>query len=118
MCHTHYAHFLAHGDPLVGNFHPTGRGLDAKIDKDGPNGCWLWLAAKQKDGYGIVKKDGRLQVAHRVVYETLVGPVPENLELDHLCYVEACVNPEHLEIVTRQVNLDRRRHKGRWANVG
>lgn len=67
--------------------------------------CWLWLGEIKDDGYG--KHGG--QVAHRVVYELLVGPIPDGLELDHLCRVTACVFPDHLEPVTRLENIRRRR---------
>jgi len=45
------------------------------------------------------------QAAHRAFYEALVGTIPSELELDHLCRVRACVNPDHLEPVTRQTNV-------------
>lgn len=48
-----------------------------------------------------------MRVAHRVVWEILVGPIPEGLDLDHLCRNRKCVNPDHLEPTTRQVNLRR-----------
>ncbi|MFL2002166.1 HNH endonuclease signature motif containing protein [Microbacterium sp. A1-JK] len=65
--------------------------------------CWLWLGPQIK-GYG--KSHGT--TAHRVVYRALVGPIPEGLELDHLCMRKLCVNPEHLEPVTRAENMRRR----------
>jgi hypothetical protein len=65
--------------------------------------CWEWTAAKTS-GYGVVQHDGRIQRAHRVVYAALVGPVPHELELDHLCRNRACVNPAHAEPVTGAVN--------------
>lgn len=80
----------------------------SKVDKNGPNGCWLWTASIKAEGYGQVRRpDGRTGYAHRVVYELLVGPIPEGLELDHLCRVRACVNPEHLEPVTHEENVRR-----------
>lgn len=71
----------------------------AKVDKNGPGGCWLWTAGTSK-GYGQF-----LNGAHRVSYEMLVGPIPEGLHIDHLCRVRACVNPDHLEPVTRKENI-------------
>jgi hypothetical protein len=68
--------------------------------------CWLWLAAVT-DGYGMFWLDRRYQKAHRVAYEMLVGPIPEGLQLDHLCRVRNCVNPAHLEPVTALVNQQR-----------
>lgn len=76
------------------------------------NGCWIWTGAKKGGGYGnvgVIRVDGTKGNAglHRVVYEHLIGPVPEGLELDHLCRNRACCNPDHLEPVTRSVNLRR-----------
>lgn len=67
--------------------------------------CWEWEAAKSPNGYGQVKHDGRTRSAHRTVYEQLVGPIPDGLDLDHLCRNRGCVNPDHLEPVTRRENL-------------
>ena len=71
--------------------------------------CWLWKASKTGSGYGKVWYAGRLQQAHRVVYELLNGEIPAGLDLDHVkargCTSRLCVWPEHLEPVTRRVNL-------------
>lgn len=71
------------------------------------SGCILWDHAFNSNGYGVVRHNGRLALAHRVAYETAVGPIPTGLELDHLCRTPACVNPEHLEPVTHQENMRR-----------
>jgi hypothetical protein len=68
--------------------------------------CWLWTAAKNDQGYGHIKvSDGEWAYAHRLAYELLVGPIPEGLELDHLCRVRNCLNPAHLEPVTGRENV-------------
>lgn len=72
---------------------------------DAERGCWIWQMQVADTGYGKVHFEGRKRQAHRVVYETMVGPVPEGLDLDHLCRVRHCVNPAHLEPVSRSVNL-------------
>lgn len=68
------------------------------------DGCWMWLAGRSQ-GYGILTlPGGRPELAHRFSYERTVGPIPSGLSLDHLCRTPACVNPAHLEPVTKRVN--------------
>lgn len=69
--------------------------------------CWIWQLYIDAGGYGIKYYDGRSRVAHKVLYEAKYGPVPDGLELDHLCRNRACCNPDHLETVTRAVNIRR-----------
>lgn len=76
----------------------------------GPGECWEWTGARNQDGYGIFHVPGTLNRvirAHRFAYETFIGPIPEGLELDHLCRNHACVNPDHVEVVTNQENSRR-----------
>jgi len=69
-----------------------------------PSGCWEWIASLIGGGYGQYKVEGRPVYAHRFAYEALVGPIPDGLELDHLCRNRACVNPDHLEAVSHRTN--------------
>lgn len=70
--------------------------------------CWLWTGQiAQRTGYGQTRVRSRKVGAHRAMYEREVGPIPDGLELDHLCRVRVCVNPAHLEAVTRSVNVQR-----------
>lgn len=69
--------------------------------------CWLWTGSLFRSGYGAFRYGGQMRVAHRFAYGLLVGPVPEGLQLDHLCRVRRCVNPAHLEPVSQQVNMAR-----------
>lgn len=73
-----------------------------------PNtGCWLWNGEITLWGYGHLSYAGRKLRAHRVSYELFKGPIPVGLEIDHLCRVRCCVNPDHLEAVTRSANMRR-----------
>ena len=77
-------------------------------------GCQVWLGTLDSDGYGILYTGKhtppyyrRRMKAHRVAYELAKGPIPKGLEPDHLCRVPGCINPDHIEAVTRKVNTDR-----------
>ena len=73
-----------------------------------PTGCWEWQKSLfASSGYAYVKHDGKGRLAHRVSYETFVGPIPEGLQIDHLCRNRPCINPDHLEPVTAAVNQQR-----------
>lgn len=76
------------------------------MSESGPNECRLWTGYTRK-GYGRLGIDGKLFQAHRVAYELANGPIPEGLELDHLCRNRACINPDHLEPVTGRENIMR-----------
>lgn len=76
--------------------------------------CWLWQGTISQKGYAALWWDGKMRVAHRVIWEGLVGPIPEGLTLDHLCRVHNCVNPDHLEPVTNAENTRRGWRKNRW----
>ena len=67
--------------------------------------CWLWTAYISPNGYGRIKVNGKNVSAHRMAYELVKGPIPKGLQIDHLCRVKHCVNPNHLEAVTCRENL-------------
>lgn len=72
-----------------------------------PGFCWSWQNCINSKGYACVGVNGKVQLAHRVSYELLVGPIPAGLQIDHLCQNKKCINPEHLEPVTDKVNKSR-----------
>lgn len=72
--------------------------------------CWIWTGAISADhGYGHTRigRPRRQVGAHRALYEAHIGPIPEGMQLDHLCRVRLCVNPAHMEPVTRSENVQR-----------
>jgi hypothetical protein len=75
------------------------------------NGCWQWIGGKDKRGYGrfalanAIPHQIKLISPHVYAYTRYVGPIPNGLELDHLCRFTSCVNPLHLEPVTHQINM-------------
>lgn len=76
-----------------------------------PNGCWIWQGAINRLGYGRIRvgshadRTSRVVYTHRLSYEFHVGPIPDDLVLDHLCHNPVCCNPAHLEAVPQRVNL-------------
>lgn len=87
-----------------------------KVDKDGPADCWIWTGGTSL-GYGrvgcrIPLTESGTDMAHRLTYELLVGPIPPypDYHLDHTCRVTLCVNPDHLEVVTAAENTRRGLH--------
>lgn len=116
----HYKRWLRHGDPLGGR-RPPARDLLDRIDKAGPvpefaphlGPCWLWTGLLADNGYGRFGK----RYVHQVAYERWVGPIPDGMELDHLCRVRHCANPAHLEAVTHRENDLRSPHTPAAVNA-
>jgi hypothetical protein len=75
-------------------------------------GCWEWTGTMSHD-YGVVRVEGRSVPTHRLTYEFFIGEIPDGLVTDHLCNNPPCVNPWHLDPVTRRVNTQRA-----WARRG
>jgi hypothetical protein len=87
-----------------------------KVNKTGPipeahpelGPCWIWTSARFGTGYGSFSLPGGIRIgAHCFSYNIAKGLIPKGLELDHLCRIHHCVNPEHLEPVTRRENTIR-----------
>lgn len=114
MCATHDDRVRKHGDP-----HSDGRLSELDrffryVDKNGPvpehrpdlGHCWLWTAGTGDKGYGNFAHANGTS-AHRAAWHLLRGPIPEGLEIDHLCRTPPCVNPDHLEPVDHPENMRR-----------
>ena len=79
------------------------------------SGCWIWQGSRchvpgfPQHSYGQLRGWNKARsMAHRFAYETVIGPIPKGLEIDHLCNTKLCVNPTHLEAVNHAENIRRR----------
>lgn len=78
----------------------------AKVNKT--DNCWEWTAYRSPKGYGQLGFVGRVMAAHRYSYELHVGPIPEGIQVDHVCFNRACVRPDHLRLTTPKQNQENR----------
>lgn len=114
LCRSHFEWSRRHGGAwpthlIRGRDRTPLERFEEKIERL-PSGHWIWTAATYtgrasfNPQYGNMQYEGRLQSAHRVAWKLFRGPIPEGAVIDHLCRVTLCVNPDHLEVTTYQIN--------------
>ena len=89
----------------------------AKLNVSAEGECLLWAGGINTDGYGVFHLRGKTVRAHRAAYEHWKMPIPTGLQIDHLCRVRDCVNPDHLEPVTQSENALRGDVGAAWAKI-
>jgi predicted DNA-binding protein (UPF0251 family) len=89
----------------------------SRIPSREPDTCWLWTGYRNAGGYGRLRHQGRLWLAHRVAWTLTQGPIPDGLDVLHQCDVPACCNPAHLWVGTDADNSADRERKGRCHRI-
>jgi hypothetical protein len=91
--------------------------LDAAFwdNTDRSTGCWVWQGWKRPDGYGTIRRGGRVLRVHRLAYERVHGPIADGLVVMHSCDNPPCINPEHLSLGTTVDNTLDATRKGRMC---
>jgi len=106
LCRIHYARLRRTGttDAPKARTQSDADRFWSKVRKT-KSGCWLWKAGRFPNGYGQFWLIPQSVAAHRYAWELTRGRPPKGLQLDHLCRVRRCVNPDHLELVSCKTNL-------------
>lgn len=106
LCGSCYNRARRNKDPQYDTVRKTGAEYMG-LSQGKPGMCWPWQGPLSSHGYGMFIENGARTYAHRVAYEAVHGEAPEGMTIDHTCRVRSCVNPAHLEAVTRGDNLRR-----------
>lgn len=110
LCWAHYARIRRHGTPADPPPTVAATFWDHVDKSGGPDACWIWLRSLNSVGYGVLHVTGnRHEFSHRYAWELANGTIAPGMTIDHLCYETLCCNPRHLEVVTLQENIRRRR---------
>lgn len=80
--------------------------IAAKTARDGD--CLIWTGATRRDGYGVTSINNKMAAVHRYVWERSNGPIPEGMQVDHICHRRNCVNLAHLRLATHKQNNEHR----------
>jgi hypothetical protein len=119
LCGTHYQRWWRNGDPSVVLTNRRWEGLTvedrfwAKVNRRGPDDCWVWTGSTDPRGYGHIWRQGRLVPTHRLSYELNRGPIPDGMCVLHRCDNPPCCNPSHLFLGTKADNAHDMHAKGR-----
>lgn len=105
----HWKRWRANGDPTVsraGEQPSPEKRFAGQLERRG--GCLVWTGSYCGSGYGQIRVDGKRIKVHRYAWERVNGPVPQGMEIDHICHNRKCVDVCHLRLATREQNVSNR----------
>ena len=119
FCNAHYQRFLKRGttDKAAVIKPWTTERLEEKTEKVTESGCWLWLGSPGRHGYGEIRINNKIELAHRLSWKLFNGDIPRGMQACHRCDVRSCVNPSHLFLGTNMDNILDSMKKGRRLGV-
>lgn len=121
MCRKHYLRNTKVGSPYTYSQDPSLYGsikekFFSRVQVPDVNGCMVYTGHINDDGYGRFRLGKNLVMAHRFSYETFMGPIPEDMTIDHGCFNRSCVAPAHLEPTTAYENKKRGTSFTHWSD--
>lgn len=108
LCNVHYQRVRRHGTTdarAVMHSTPEASFAARTVERDGH---LIWTGAITSDGYGSIRVSGRMVGAHRYAWEQANGPIPEGMNVDHICHTPVCVNADHLRLANTVQNMQNR----------
>lgn len=103
LCGMHYGRMRASGTLEAGAYRRTFEQVfEGKLSRQGD--CLVWTGLRNPQGYGQVSWRGKTLSAHRFMWEKHNGPIPEGIEIDHICHNPPCVELKHIRLATRKEN--------------
>lgn len=124
FCRHHYEGWRKYGDPLrIKKRHTLYFSIQDRIDyyTTKTDSCWIWNGYKNPKGYGLVGRNGKQRLVHRVVFELTHGEIGDGLCVCHKCDNPSCVNPEHLftgTIIENTMDMVKKNRQAKGENAG
>lgn len=114
LCRKHWGEWRETANPELLRYHyvTLEEAFAAWPTTPDPNGCIIWGGNRSgyaPTQYGVLTFRNKRKFAHRVAYELRHGQIPRGMDIDHICHVRLCVNPDHLRLATRKQNQEHRR---------
>lgn len=117
LCSLHYARVRRYGSPLIARKDTLAKRFWLHVTPAGPNDCWEWKGSRHKQGYGMIRHNGKTIKGHRASWMIHNGPIPPGQVVRHDCDNPPCCNPNHLRLGTQRQNIQDAIDRGIWRKA-